>query len=293
MNQVKLLSTKKIHSFRIVVLSTILTGMLNSSLSRAETENNSNSHQAKTTLQVIQDRLRVRTFSEIMSPAFQGNPTSVPDEDGSTILPTNAFNIAWMDYEVAKDWRVVYWQRFNVNFASTSQGNGLHTVARNPRFALRRTNLFSNPNISSTYDIYIQPGLAPEATTAGRTVEGGFRTNTSYTFPKSRWSMGAITEFTLSKDTAASYYGWIMSWASYDLNPTFSTQHYITVNFLNQKSKAAHHLDWDAPMPFMQNGIGVNVSKSIWTSFFINNYLMTAPTLKNTWASMWVAFTFL
>jgi hypothetical protein len=267
--------------------------MLNSSLARAEPENELSTQESKTTLQTLQEKVRVRTFTEFMSPAFRGNPRNVPDEEGADLLPTNSFNIAWMDYEIAQDWKVVYWQRFNINFAPTSRGDGIHTVARNPRFALRKINLFDNPNISSTYDFYVQPGLAPEASESGRTIEGGIRTNTSYALPKSSWSVGAITEFTLSKDKAASYYGWVMTWASYDLNPTFSTQHYVTVNFLNQTGKPLSKLDWDAPKPYIQNGIGINVSKAVWASVFLNNYLLTTPTLKNTWASLWVAFTIL
>jgi hypothetical protein len=247
----------------------------------------------------IQEKIRVRTFSEFMAPAIQGNSGSVPDTDGSRLMSTNTFNIAWMDYEIAKDWKIVYWQRFIVNFASPAGDFNLSTYTRNPRFAIRRVNFFSNPNISSTYDLYIQPGLGDEAapSAAGRTVEGGFRTNTSYVVPRSKWNIGAITEFTVSysktNTTDANIYGWAMPWMSYDLTPTFSTQHYATINFQHLRGKNIDRIDWDYPMPYTQNGIGINVSKVVWASIFINNYLTTAPTLKNTWASLWIALTLL
>jgi hypothetical protein len=84
-----------------------------------------------------------------------------------------------------------------------------------------------------------------------------------------------------------------MPWASYDINPTFSTQHYCIVNFEHQRGKALHRFDWDYPMPYIQNGLGINVSKVVWTSIFLNNYVNTAPTLKNTWASVWLSLTLL
>ena len=249
--------------------------------------------QQKTTFQTIKEKIRVRTFSEFMTPSITGNDTNVPTPEGDALFSTNAFNIAWIDYEVANNWRLLYWQRALVFFSGTPDAPGMSVMARNPRFALRRTNVFSVPNLTTTYDLYVQPGLAPEATTQGRKLEMGFRTNTSYEFPHSKWSMGAITEFTVSPfSSTADYYGWAMSWASYDLNKTFSTQHYATVNFRHEKG-AQGLFQWDEPMPFVQNGIGVNISEQVWVSVFLNNYLTMAPTLKNTWASLWFVLTVL
>ena len=79
-----------------------------------------------------------------------------------------------------------------------------------------------------------------------------------------------------------------MPWASYDLNKTFSTQHYMTVSF--QHVRETQGIQPDYPMPFnIQNGIGMNVTNKVWAAAFINNYLNTLPTLENTWASLWVA----
>jgi hypothetical protein len=261
-------------------------------------EINTTTQEEKTTWQALRSKTRMRTFSEFMTPAIDGDGKSVPETDGTAYAPTNTFNIAWVDYEIFKDWRIAYWQRFSVNFASTNNGSGVHTWARNPRFALRRTNVFNNPNITTTYDVYFQPGFAREGETRNRNLEGGFRTATSYVFPKSRWSIGAITEFTLSYASENiksdnNMYGWVMPWASYELNSMFSTQHYFTLNFKHERPKPASDLSLDDPFPYIQNGIGMNVTKSIWAAAFINNYIGPTPSLRNTWASLWLSMTFL
>jgi hypothetical protein len=247
-------------------------------------------------------KIRSRTFTEFMTPAVDNHGGYIPLENGDPLLPANAFNIIWADYEIAKDTKIVYWQRSNLNFAPTPTSGGAHVslVPRNPRFALRKVNVFDVPNLSTTYDVYIQPGLAPEAASGGRDLEFGFRTATSYSIPGSRWSLGAISETTVAplfrdanpRAGSSNFYGWLMSWASYDLSKTFSTQHYVTVSFQHVREK--QWIEADYPMPLaMQNGFGVNISESVWAAAFINNYLNTLPTLANTWASVWLAVTFL
>lgn len=260
----------------------------------ASTDSEKSVESEKSTWEVVKERVRVRAFTEFMTPAFDGNPKSVPTPEGKSLMATNTFTSAWTDYEFAKDWRALYWQRVNVNFAGAPTANGMNVVARNPRFALRRTSVFNVPNLSTTYDIYIQPGLAPEATTAGRTFEGGFRTNTSYVVPHSILSFGAITEFTLSYSNQGGpgpdWYGWAMPWVSVEISKVFSTQHYATVNFMHERNGG---LVYDLPMPYIQNGIGINISKEVWTAVFLNNYLVAAPQANNTWMSVWLSLSFL
>jgi hypothetical protein len=248
------------------------------------------------TWSLIRPKIRMRTFSEFMSPGLKDASTSVPEPDGTALMETNLFNIVWADYEIAPDTKVVYWQRFTVNFTPTSASQGLDAVARNPRFALRRVNVFKTPGLDTTYDIYIQPGIATEAKSSDRNMEFGSRTNTSYQFPKSRFSIGAVTELTFSiarnpVTTGANLYGWAMPWVNYELNKTFSTQHYATINLMH--GRGTRGLQLDLPKPYVQNGIGAGITKDIWMAAFINNYVTTAPSLKNTWASLWLAMNIL
>lgn len=243
--------------------------------------------------QGVRKRIRARTFTEMMTPAIDSSKGQIPDNDGSPFAPMNAFNILWTDYEFADDLRIVYWQRVMVNIVGTSTHGPMDFTPRNPRFALRKTKFFDNKNLSTTYDLYVQPGLASEATNAGRTFEFGFRTASSYSFPGSRFSIGMITEMTgvYSKFDmpGANFYGWFMPWMSYDLNKTFSTQHYVTLNYQHMRGDHWSKFQYDYPMPYMQNGIGMSISKNVWASVFINNYITAPPTLKNTWASLWLS----
>ena len=177
------------------------------------------------------------------------------------------------------------------NLAPLDQTTTLSTVPRNPRIGLRRTQLFNVPNLATTYDIYLQPGIAPEGLQAGRLLEMGFRANTAYSIPHTRLSVGAVVEANAElargpkMDTP--FYGWIMPWISYEINSTFSTQHCAAVNFMHTQGTPWMKLDWDLPMPYTQNGVGIVLSKTAWMAVFLNNYLMKTPTLQNTWGSVW------
>ncbi len=244
---------------------------------------------------LIRKKTRARTFTEFMTPALDNHGNSIPYENGGQLGPTNTANIVWVDYEIAENTKLVYHQRFAMTYASTATDPAFSTVFRNPRFALRKVNVFKVPNLTTTYDLYFQPGLAREAERAGRDLEFGFRTVTYYLIPRSKVTLGAITEFTLARSNqlnaphgSANLYSWLMPNASYELNKIFSTQHYLTLSF--QHTRGTQGLQYDYPMPFnIQNGIGVNISENIWAAAFINNYLNTAPTWSNTWASLWLS----
>jgi hypothetical protein len=298
------MEAKQVKNKLIVPISralfTFLIVIWTSGSAMADSESPGSVSQETSTWQLIKSKLRFRTFTEFMAPAALSNsPTQIPEPDGSSAAPTNVFNIAWMDYEIAENYRILYWQRFTVNLASGGALTGVNTIARNPRFALRRTNVFSNPNISSTYDIYIQPGITPEAISAGRNFEFGFRTNTSYSAPSSRLSFGAITEFTVSLSSKsgpsdrANIYGWAMPWVSYKLNKLFSTEHYLTINFQHKEGKPLQSIELDTYLPYIQNGIGITLSEQFWAAVFVNNYLIAPPSLQNTWASVWLAMNIL
>jgi hypothetical protein len=128
-------------------------------------------------------------------------------------------------------------------------------------------------------------------------LELGFRTNTTYAIPHSRWTIGAVQEFTASYFSGGAgpqAYAWIAPWVSYELSPVFSIQTSFFVPVQNLRDRPVLELTWDAPGgPYMQNGIGINVNKQVSLSFLLNNYLNAPISWKNTWASMWVSLTIL
>ena len=173
----------------------------------------------------------------------------------------------------------------------------LSAYPRNPRFSVRRTEVFNVPGLRSTLDVYIQPGLAPEANLMGRRLEVGFRTNSNYSIPGSRWEVGEVSEvnYELIHDPLlyGTTYGWAGIWANYQLSERFATQSYLTVNFAHEIDRPTLSLQLDFPRPYMQNGIGVTITDSVWMAFLINNYLELGPNWKNTWTSIWLSVDFL
>jgi hypothetical protein len=77
-----------------------------------------------------------------------------------------------------------------------------------------------------------------------------------------------------------------VAWASYRLNDKLSTQHWGVGTFRRERGGSA--LEWDYPgEPYAQNGVGYQLTPRVWTAVLLNNYLMTAPTLRNSWISAW------
>ena len=238
--------------------------------------------------------LRVRSFTEWMSPALTQNGSSVPTEQGTPLTPTHSFNIIWADYTLSQNFKLLLWQRYKTFFGTGVNITPLTTRFRNPRLALRWVNFTSNPHLSATADFYLQPGIAPEAQNLGRNVELGFRTVTQYSIPKSRLKLGMTTELTWSYSSTPisqgqNYYGWFTSALNYDLSQKLSAQSFITVNFKQNRGTPWTDLRYDTPLPFIQNGFGYQLNSSISGSLLINNYLYQAPTLRNTWASLWLS----
>jgi len=252
---------------------------------------------AKDSWGVVQSKLRVRAFTEMMVPAFDGNTSAVPRPDGSRFIPGNLFNIAWADYEVGNHLRIFFWQRFIITLNSNSQFSGMHYLPRDPRFGVRWLQVFDVPELSTTYDVFIQPNITNNAASNLNVMEFGFRTNTSYAIPHSRWSLGLVQEFTasyFSGGTGPQAYAWVAPWFNYELSPTFSLQSSFFVPVQNLRDRPVLDLTWDSPGgPYMQSGIGINLSQQVSLSFLLNNYLNAPISLKNTWASMWLSLTIL
>jgi len=53
--------------------------------------------------------LRVRSFTEWMSPALTQNGSSVPNEQGTPLTPTHSFNILWADYTLSQNFKLLLW----------------------------------------------------------------------------------------------------------------------------------------------------------------------------------------
>ncbi len=246
---------------------------------------------------LIRPRLRLRTFSELMVPSFQGNTDSVPKPDGSKYAPANLFNIVWTDYEIGQNLRLFYWQRFIVTLNSNSDFQALEYLPRDPRFGIRFLQVFDAPGLSTSYDLFLQPNVTANQISNRNFLEFGFRTSTSYTIPKSHLSLGLVQEYTMAYlgGEGPRSYGWAMPWFSYELSKTFSTQTAFSFPIQNLRKEADWlKFVWDAPgSAYVQNGIGVNVSQQVWVAFFINNYLFAPLSWNNTWASMWVSLTLL
>lgn len=134
----------------------------------------------------IQKKLRIRNFTEFMTPALQGSSSAIPSSDGSDYIPTTLFNIFSADYEITPNYRLLYYQRVFLLLTTNSGFQGMSLFGRDPRFALRRTQIFDVPNLNTSYDLYFQPGISNNQISGGNRFEVGFRTNTNYTPPGTR-----------------------------------------------------------------------------------------------------------
>lgn len=237
----------------------------------------------KSTFSTLKSKVRSAVWAEYMTPNYS-----------STQFPPS-YAIAWLDYDIGKDFKVLYWQRSFI-FANTPTGfQGVQFEVRNPRFALRKINVIQIPNLSSTYDLYVQPGLGNEANRGGRHIEVGFRTNHSYAIPHSKWSTGMTTEVTsatsfFSDLRGANLYGWVMPWFNYEINKTFSTQHYFAYNFQHYRTKPWNVISLDEPFPYIQNGVGINITDKVSTTLLINHSTLKPLALGNLWASLWMSW---
>lgn len=245
----------------------------------------------------VSKKLQIRNFTEFMTPALRGKSSSIPNSDGSEFIPTALFNIFTADYEIAPNYRILYYQRVFLLLSSSATLQGGSIFGRDPRFALRRSQVFDVPNLNTAIDLYFQPGVSNNQISGGNNFEVGFRTNAAYAPPGTRWGFGMIQEFTSgyldASGSGQRAYGWFMPWVSYDLSQRFSLQHYSNLAFKNPRNLSWTEFQWDDQPPFMQNGLNFSLTKSVTTSLFLNNYLRVKPTLSNTWASLWLSITFL
>jgi hypothetical protein len=241
----------------------------------------------------VRNKLRIRNFIEFMTPALQGHSSSIPNSDGSEYIPTTLFDIFSAEYEIIPNYRILYYQRVFLLLTEDSSFQGMSLFGRDPRFALRRTQIFDVPNLNTSFDLYFQPGISNNQISGGNRIEVGFRTNTNYAPPGTRWTLGIVQEITTgyldAYGTGLRAYGWFMPWFSYDLSNRISLQHFTNLPFKNPRNLSWTQFQWDDQPPFMQNGVNFNLTKSVAASVFLNNYLGVAPTLRNTWASLWLS----
>ncbi len=255
----------------------------------------------------LEPRLRIRSFTEFMTPAFQGHTDSVPSPDGTPFLPSNLFNILWADYEIGNNLRIVYWQRTYIFLTSNPEFQGFQVFPRDPRFAVRFTQVFNNPNLTTTYDAFFQPqltnnvGIFPQEVTRNifcnrNILELGFRTNTTYQFPGSRWSIGMVQEWTNAffGGKGPRYFGWANPWVNYQFSKAYSVQSAFFFPIQNKRADQPDHITWDVPGgAYVQNGFSMSVNDRLSVSLLLNNYLFEPLSWRNTWMSVWVSLAFL
>jgi len=236
-----------------------------------------------------QGKLRIRYSNEWVTPTV-GSKT-VPTPTGGIFGPSGVFNNLTFDYAVAHNFRLLYFQRVYMPLGTNANFSRIQPVLRDPRVGVRWTQVFNDSHVTSTYDFFLQPQVTHNAFSTGNGLDIGVRLNHVYTFPRSKWSIGAITDIVTSYQNPNAKgprcYGFFAPWASYEISPKFSTQNWLGLNYMNPRSLAWYSLAWDTPLPSMQNGVSWNFVENMSLSFLINNYLQAAPTLSNTWASVW------
>jgi hypothetical protein len=252
--------------------------------------------QSKTVWEDIVSRTRVRTFSELMTSSL-ADPSSVPTETGEQLDPMNAFNILWMDYEFAKDWRALYFQRMIVNLTSNEANPGGFGVnVLNPRFGLRRTNAIPLDGFSTTWDLYVQPGITTDSQNAGHIADLGLQMANSYRIKGFPLTVGLLADirggFFNAYGRGSDFMVSMSPWLSFELTPWLSTQHWFGMPI--RHVKGADSLSWNYPFaPNVQNGLGFQIGDRIWSALMVNNYLTQTPGIENTWLSLWLAVTIL
>ncbi len=248
---------------------------------------------SQTTWSVVQSRLRVRAFTEVMAPSLSGQVGTIPNPEGGVLIPSNFFGIAWADYELKKNFRVFYWQRAMITFEPF---RGENYFPRDPRFGVRWLQVFDVPGLNTTYDVFLQPNITNNGISNLNILEFGFRTNTSYSIPQSRFNIGLVQEYTSSYfwGSGARSYGWVSPWASFDLNPTFYLMSSMVMTFTNAREDPWLRFKDDWPWtPYIQTGIGVNVNDKLSMNLLLNNHLTAPLNMHNSWASMWMSYSLL
>ncbi|MFZ9595683.1 MAG: hypothetical protein ACO3A2_06345 [Bdellovibrionia bacterium] len=299
-SKISIFSACKKHVFIVAILA-IITGLQGTTpalaLSALHGSASSSSLSSSSNWELIQQKIRIRSFSEIMSPGLSSQSGLIPNHQGGNYAPTNWFTILWTDYEIAKNIRLLYWQRAIFMLGSDQNFEQWKLYPRDPRFALRLTQVLNIPNLNTTFDFYIQPGVTQNKLSLGNHYELGFRTSSNYTPSGSRFTFGLIQEFTTAyldpEGLGPRAYGWLMPMLSYTFNPFVSWQTTSVFNLTNSRKKGVFDWNWDDPKPYMQNGVNLNFTPSTSITLLMNHYLGTRPTLNNTWLSLWISVDFI
>lgn len=247
----------------------------------------------------IRDRFRIRTFTEIMGPAFKGNPASVPDPKGDQLDPINAFNIITVDYLIKGNMRLLYLQRIPWMMSTNTLSTGHDLSFWDPRLGLRLVNPFKVEGLSQTLDFYTQIPTSERTSLRAGMGDIGIQTSTSYLLSP-KWTIGIITDtrgmfYTEKANGRGSRFSFFAGpWISYNLTPKLSTQHWVWMaGYIGRGDDKS--LNWDYPgNPFTQNGLGYSLTDRIWVALFINNYLRgPSIRLESTWTSLWISMSIL
>jgi glutamate carboxypeptidase len=242
-------------------------------------------------------RYQVRSFNEVMFPSLGNNNRFVPKPGGLSFVPAFFAGQVRLDAEIAPHYRVFYLQK---GLAIYPQQEGAEPTGRllDPRLGLRRTEVFSVPNLTTGFDLFVQPGLAQAfIRQPNRILDLGMRLENRYEFPASNWNIGGnfefVTTFFNQPTEAADISGTLALYSSYRISRLFATQHWITSFYKHQSGDPLLKFSWDITgMPYFQNGISVTPTKECALSLLLNHYAFELPSLPSMWISLWTSIKF-
>ncbi len=239
---------------------------------------------------------QIQFWLEAISPALKEGSTYTPNSDGSSSSSLSGLiNTASITYKTSPHMSLLLTQKTNLSLAGDPTQT-LRLTPKNPKFGLRFTNLFKIPQLKVNHDFYIQPAwIVDSGPSYRKSFDLGLKNSAKIIFKNSRWSLWATFELTGSfysynnQQAAERYSGSFQPAIKYRIYPESvgyplcTTHHGFNFSFFESPN---HKILYDNTGPFMQNGIGVVFSKTTYLSALINNYILVAPTLQNTWLTV-------
>lgn len=239
-------------------------------------------------------------FSEFMSPAFTSSHanSAVPGPGGEEYAPSQILNNTWLGYQFQDHWSFIYWQNSQLNLNSLSDpgdlGSGMSFLLNDPRFEIRYDRQLNFSGWSLMTDLFLEPGMTEASRSAGKKTAVGIHQEFEAPISASRFTMGYVLEtifgfYGAEAEQAIDFCGVFQPWLKYSFNDWLSTQHWVSLPYRHQHGQSGSGWYWDAAgLPYVQNGVGADLSDKISVSVMLNQYLGAPMTLKNTWASLWL-----
>jgi hypothetical protein len=249
----------------------------------------------------IRPKIKASLFTEVMTPAIDSSSATVPDPSGAPFDPVNAFNLFQTAYAFSPRMSAFYLQRLplNLNSLDAPQRSDLDLTFTDPRFGIRLTIPKDKGNWSRTLDLYTQPGLSEGSQRNGRQFDVGAQGNISYSTTNGKWTFGSLGEyrrnfFRSSATGIADFQGFVAPYINYNITEKLSTQSWGSFAYRHERGTDLNNVQWSGQgLPYVQNGLGYQATEKIWVAGLVNNFIGTAPTLQNTWFSLWISTTLL